>query len=442
MDGLTNGVTLSPTHALRGVARWLLAAALLLVGLAVPAPNGARLAQAALQAGPRAGLVVSFGDGRVQTECIDLGDDGQATGEEILRGAGLTIAADYGSGLGAGVCKIDNVGCSFPAEGCFCQCSLNPGDLCRYWGYSFLEDGEWRFSNRGASTSIVGAGDVQGWAWGEATVGSVAEPPVIPFDEICLTAPTPTATPSPQPTETATLEPTPTETATATPIPTETASATLAPTETPPPSATASPTPTNTAMPSATSSRTASPTRSSTATASRQPATATRTTTPRPASSPTATVSPAPSATPTLRPTWTLFPRSPTPTAAGGGAGGDDPSPTPSLTPSASASAISEPTASATGISTLTVTLPTRTATRPAPTETPPPSATATAVPTLAATPTLADVAVVVATLVSTPAGETLVDDAQPGNNNGYWLFVAMVLVLGGVLLVLRRRQR
>src|SRR5689334_8388264 len=43
----------------------------------------------------QAGLVIDFGDGRVQTYCIDLGDDGQATGEELLRATNLAVIIDY-----------------------------------------------------------------------------------------------------------------------------------------------------------------------------------------------------------------------------------------------------------------------------------------------------------------------------------------------------------
>ena len=47
-----------------------------------------------------AGIVIRYGDGSVHTACVDLGDDGQATGEEVLRAAGVSIIADYNSGFG------------------------------------------------------------------------------------------------------------------------------------------------------------------------------------------------------------------------------------------------------------------------------------------------------------------------------------------------------
>src|SRR3954466_10173068 len=65
----------------------------------------------------QAGLVIDFGDGRVMTFCIDLGADGQATGEELLRPSNLPVIIEY-SGNGGAVCKIDTVGSDFPSEPC------------------------------------------------------------------------------------------------------------------------------------------------------------------------------------------------------------------------------------------------------------------------------------------------------------------------------------
>src|SRR5215216_4490425 len=67
----------------------------------------------------QAGLVIDFGDGRVMTFCIDLGADGQATGEELLRASKLPVIINYDFGMGGAICKIDTVGSDFPAEPCF-----------------------------------------------------------------------------------------------------------------------------------------------------------------------------------------------------------------------------------------------------------------------------------------------------------------------------------
>ncbi|HEU5098799.1 MAG TPA: hypothetical protein VFU22_07260 [Roseiflexaceae bacterium] len=196
-----------------------------------------------------AGLVIDFGDGRVMTFCIDLGDDGQATGEELLRASNLPVIIEYNGGVGGAVCKIDTVGSNFPSEPCFSHCTLRPGEPCIYWSYSQLVGDRWQFSQIGASSTIVHSGDVNGWAWGESTIARGALPPLRTLAEICMPAtatptasatPTATATPSAMPTatqplvaappaietpyvaqiNTPTLSATPTSTPTASPMPT------------------------------------------------------------------------------------------------------------------------------------------------------------------------------------------------------------------------------
>lgn len=134
----------------------------------------------------RAGLVVQFGDGSVYTACVDLGDDGQSTGEELLRDSGLPVIIDYSSGYGDGiVCKVAAEGCDFPAEKCFCQCTMRPGDPCVYWIYFHQVADEWRYSNQGLKSHAVRAGDVEGWVWGAGSSQGGVLPSPITFDEIC-----------------------------------------------------------------------------------------------------------------------------------------------------------------------------------------------------------------------------------------------------------------
>jgi hypothetical protein len=145
----------------------------------------------------QAGLVIQFGDGSLFTTCVELGPDGEATGEELLRASGLDSIIDYGSGFGGGtVCKIDAEGCDFPTEKCFCQCTMKPGDPCVYWSYFYLLDGQWRYASQGVSAFIVKSGDVQGWAWGEGAVGTGIRPPLLTFEQICGPALDPTHTPT------------------------------------------------------------------------------------------------------------------------------------------------------------------------------------------------------------------------------------------------------
>ena len=211
-----------------------------------------------------AGLVIRFGDGSVYTRCVDLGEDGQATGEEVLRAAGdLTIVADYSYGLGAAVCKINHEGCNFPAEHCFCKCMMsNPDEPCVYWSYWHWIDGQWQYSQLGASSYTVRAGAVEGWQWGAGTTMSAMQPPAIPFDAICVP---PTVTPTPTSTRTPTSTPTPMPMPTPTPTPTPTPMPTPAPTSTPAPAPTAaSAPPGQTPLPSQTFPPTAIPSQTDT----------------------------------------------------------------------------------------------------------------------------------------------------------------------------------
>lgn len=170
------------------------------------------------------GLVVRFGDGTLETRCISFTED-QISGYEVLQRSGLNVVASFDSGMGAGVCKIENEGC--PQESCLtCQAP-------KYWSYWHLSGGAWTYGNVGASSYTVGDGDVEGWSWG------TGDPPdLVPFDQIC--APPPTDTPLPTDTP---IPPTDTPIPpTDTPIP---------PTDTPlPPTATPLP-PTNTPAPEA-----------------------------------------------------------------------------------------------------------------------------------------------------------------------------------------------
>ncbi len=248
----------------------VLLAGLGLAGGLVPARP---LAQASEPA--RAGLIVRFGDGSTSTVCVDLGDDGVATGEEVLRTSELSTITYFEAGQGLLVCKIQEEGC--PANDCLCQCRTLD-QSCRYWSYYRLGANGWAYSQVGAASSTVRDGMVEGWSWGLGNASGAVAPPPITFADICQVASSPTPTASLTPSATATELPTATASATATPGP---------------PTTTPLPAPTNPGpviIPVASS-------------------------TPRPLLTATATVvrSPGPSAT-AFRATPTLLP-SPTPTA-------------------------------------------------------------------------------------------------------------------------------
>jgi hypothetical protein len=127
----------------------------------------------------RAGLVVRFGDGSVVTRCVAFGEP-SITGMESLTRAGFALRVDTGSSIGAGVCKINSLGCD-AGKSCFCQCE---GSTCAYWQYFHLVNGAWKYSVLGAGLYQVSDGAVEGWAWGNNTV-----PPVMSLDQICANAP-------------------------------------------------------------------------------------------------------------------------------------------------------------------------------------------------------------------------------------------------------------
>ena len=100
----------------RRIARLVLLGTVLL--MAVFAHTRAAQAQGIPQ--NKAGVVIDFGGGSVYTACVDLGTDGQATGEELLHTAGFDVLIEYSSQGGA-VCKIGVQGCNFPDQNCWCQ---------------------------------------------------------------------------------------------------------------------------------------------------------------------------------------------------------------------------------------------------------------------------------------------------------------------------------
>ena len=171
----------------------------------------------------RAGLVIQYADGSTDARCVEF-EEAEITGYDLMRRSGLSVVIAPGS-FGATVCKIDQQGCNYPAQSCFCECEdLNA--TCVYW-ISFVQvEGAWKYSSLGASNAKVKNGDVQGWVWsaGQAE-GATTAPPAMTFDQVCAAAPAsppePTATAAPQPTTTAAVEPTSASAATAEVQPTD-----------------------------------------------------------------------------------------------------------------------------------------------------------------------------------------------------------------------------
>ncbi len=220
--------TIGPWRSRRGPIAPPLSLMAMLLPLLVAILAAAVVAGRARAQDQRAALVVDFGGGQVREYCVNLGGP-ERTGEELLRLAGLDVVAEYIGGTM--VCRVDSVGCDYPAERCWCQCQDLGGD-CTYWSYNLLRDGRWEYSRIGAHARVVRPGDVDGWAWGPGTVAVGAQPPVRSFEDICrntaqatLAPPTsapPTARPSPTLRSTATNVPMATARSAATPRPTVT----------------------------------------------------------------------------------------------------------------------------------------------------------------------------------------------------------------------------
>lgn len=150
--------------------------AALLLALAVASAAGAQ------EPPPnRAGLVIQYGDGEVQTACVRFAEP-EISGLELIERAGVPVVAQV-SAMGAAVCKIGPDGCDYPGEGCFCE---RDGPRSIYWAY-YLREGEgWRYATQSAGAVRVADGDVQGWAWGLGDSGEGAVPPLLDIDAICM----------------------------------------------------------------------------------------------------------------------------------------------------------------------------------------------------------------------------------------------------------------
>lgn len=139
------------------------------------------LEPAAAQSERRAALIAQFGDGSYVTRCVSFSEE-SITGLELLVRSGLEVSL-----WGGAVCRIEQEGCDYPAQTCFCQCK---GSSCQYWSYWHLRDGEvspstgqgnWTYAQIGSGDYRVGDGDVEAWLWGDAQTPPVA----ISFAEVC-----------------------------------------------------------------------------------------------------------------------------------------------------------------------------------------------------------------------------------------------------------------
>lgn len=120
-------------------------------------PRGVPFSQICNESRGLAGLVVSDGS-TFDSRCVELGSDGQASGEEILRASELDIILETSSS-DTFVCKIGESGCNYPDEECR-LCSSN-----KSWSYWHLEDEEWKPQPDDIASSTILTGDVAGFSW-------------------------------------------------------------------------------------------------------------------------------------------------------------------------------------------------------------------------------------------------------------------------------------
>jgi hypothetical protein len=162
------------------------------------------------QEGPgQAALVVVLGDNHVETRCVSL-NEGALTGAELLQRTDLDILFEV-SALGQKVCQIEDVGCRYPDEPCFCRCMSSD---CTYWNYYYRApgDAEWTYSPLGSGARQIQPGGMEGWVWGDGRT----PPPNLAFEDICMPPVTATATVAPtQAKSSSTPQPSPTQSATA-----------------------------------------------------------------------------------------------------------------------------------------------------------------------------------------------------------------------------------
>ncbi|HSJ59399.1 MAG TPA: hypothetical protein VLC95_19595 [Anaerolineae bacterium] len=149
----------------RGV--WLAAALYLAVVGLLP---GAAVAQQE----NHAGLVIHFAEGRTETWCVPF--EGETiSGDDLLARSELEILIDPSSGMGITVCRIEGLGCDYPAQHCFCQCM--GGEGCAYWNYFYRDPGDdtWTYSALGALLREVPPGGMEAWVWGDGSLPPASE---------------------------------------------------------------------------------------------------------------------------------------------------------------------------------------------------------------------------------------------------------------------------
>lgn len=134
----------------------------------------------------QAALIVVGEDGMGRQVCVSLGE-AQSAGRALLESSGLPVIFDDRNAMGALVCSLDGLGCSYPAEACLCQCEQL--GRCTYWAYFIrTPPGDWVYSAQGVSAQPVRPGELHAWVWLDASLPASAaldRLPQVEFEAIC-----------------------------------------------------------------------------------------------------------------------------------------------------------------------------------------------------------------------------------------------------------------
>lgn len=158
----------SPSVLLFALA--LLVAALLAAG---PTASGQATGTPAAAGSNHAGLVVRDGEGRLTYAYVPFAES-SISGIDLLRRGldanGVPLVTIGFGGLGEGVCRIADQGCS--AGECRRRVCQGAGADDPYWRYfRQAAPGDWRPLPLGASATEVRDGDVDAWSWTGADPG-------------------------------------------------------------------------------------------------------------------------------------------------------------------------------------------------------------------------------------------------------------------------------
>ncbi len=154
---------LGPSRVVRTMIGIILAASM--VSLVLFTATSIAPGAAYAQDNKTADIIVQFDESSTIIRSVEFSDP--ISGATALDLSGLNVIMEV-SGFGTAVCSIEGVGCNFPEESCFCQCTGE--GPCRYWGYNLWDGDSWiSHPDGGIDSSIISqTGTIDGLRWGLA----------------------------------------------------------------------------------------------------------------------------------------------------------------------------------------------------------------------------------------------------------------------------------